>query len=128
MNLSTEEQLSQHAWKTRENADARKTKVGCALLGSDGKVYTGCNIEHDFCKSFHAEVVALMSMAKNNCKLFTHLLIVAEMKQFTPCGDCLDWIVKYGSREGSFIGFQSAPNAEVTWYILNTLTPFYPIK
>ena len=42
----TKEELIQMAWKARENAYCPYSKymVGAAVLGEDGKVYTGCNI------------------------------------------------------------------------------------
>ena len=128
MTRTLEQQLSALAWATRTNAVVRKTKVGCAIVGIDNKLYSGCNIEHDFCKSIHAEVCALSSMAKSGCKTFTYLLIVAEMTKFTPCGDCLDWLTMFGDKEQSFVGFQPTPEVEISWFQLNILTPHYPIK
>ena len=38
--------LSETAWKVRENAKVRgKTRVGCAAIGNDDIVYSGCNID-----------------------------------------------------------------------------------
>ena len=42
------ENLIDEARKVRENAYCNYSKfhVGCALLGEDGKIYTGCNVEN----------------------------------------------------------------------------------
>ena len=41
--------LASAAWVVRENAHViGPTKVGCAVLCTDGQIYTGCNVEHKY--------------------------------------------------------------------------------
>lgn len=126
---STAEQLSQLAWKARENAQARKTKVGCALLGMNGMVYYGCNIELDFCDGLHAEETTIAKMISTGCAKFDVLLLVAEMAHFTPCGRCMDWIMHAcESKQDTLIGFQNKRDGAITWATPQTLMPLYPTK
>ena len=129
MSPSIEKQLSVVAWQVREKEIAKKTKVGCALLACDGKIYAGCNIEHDFCKSMHAEEVAIIKMASSNMEIrkFNYLLVVAEKENFTPCGSCMDWIIQFSnSYTLTLIGYQNKPDSEVKWYTPMELMPHYP--
>jgi cytidine deaminase len=57
-------ELAQAAWSARENAYViGPTKVGCAVLATDGRIYSGCNVEHRFrSHDVHAEVNAITNM------------------------------------------------------------------
>lgn len=127
MSIKDETLLSKVAWEARENAIARKTKVGCAILASNNKVYFGCNIEHDFCMSIHAEKMAIANMLSTGRHSIQYLLLVAEMESFMPCGSCVDWILPF-STPVAWVGFQQTPVAEVNWKRVDTLMPHYPRK
>ena len=64
------EELARMAWEIRESAYViGPTKVGCAVLGVNGKVYSGCNVEHRFrSHDVHAEVNAITSMVAGGCR------------------------------------------------------------
>src|SRR3982751_3188940 len=96
------------AWTVRECAILiGQTKVGCAVLGVNGSVYGGCNIEQRFrSHDIHAEVNALGNMAAAGVKTCVAVLIVAERVKFTPCGACMDWIMQFGGPD-CIVAFQS---------------------
>src|SRR4051794_19531422 len=94
------EHMAQLAWTVRENAHllaGGKTKVGCVVLSSDGRLFQGVNIQHQFrSHDIHAEVAAIASMVSAGAKKAVAMVIVAERELFTPCGACLDWIMEFG--------------------------------
>lgn len=120
------EELAEAAWCVRERAFVfGKTKVGCALLADDGRIYVGCNVEHKFrCHDVHAEVNAISSMvAGGGCQIIA-IVIAAERDHFTPCGGCMDWIIQFGSN--SVVAFQGRPGSEMVQHSAHELMPFYP--
>lgn len=65
-------------------------KVGAALLGKSGRVYTGCNIENSsYSATVCAERVALFQAVSGGEKEFKALAIAANPgKKPWPCGVC----------------------------------------
>ena len=80
------------ALKTMENAYAPYSgfKVGAALLCSDKKVYTGCNIENSsYGASNCAERTAIFKAVSEGEREFEKIAIVSSSGDFTfPCGIC----------------------------------------
>ena len=128
--LKTDElsELTRRAWAVRANAHVLgTTKVGCALLASDGSVFVGCNVEHKFrSHDVHAEVNAISSMVAGGQRKIVALVVVAERERFTPCGACMDWIMQFGSDE-CVVGFQGTQGGNVTTYTAKELMPHYPM-
>jgi cytidine deaminase len=120
--------LASVAWVIRENAYVLgKTKVGCAILSDDGRIFGGCNAEHRFrCHDIHAEVNAISSMVAAGGRHIKAVLIVAERDRFTPCGGCMDWIMQFGS-ESTVVAFQAAQNGIFQKYTAGQLMPHYPV-
>lgn len=119
-------ELANTAWNAREHASSFNTKVGAAAEAEDGRVFSGCNVEHRFrSHDIHAEVNAIGSMVSGGSKRLRRLLVVAEREQFTPCGACMDWIFQFGGKECE-IGFQSSRNGKVEVFKAKELMPFYP--
>jgi cytidine deaminase len=118
--------LADSAWRVREHAAVvGKTRVGCALLADDGETYSGCNIEHPFrCHDIHAEVNAISSMVAGGGKRIIAIVIAAERDHFTPCGGCMDWIMRFGA--DSIVAFQGKPSGDIVQYSASQLMPFYP--
>lgn len=119
--------LSEKAWEVRENASIiGKTKVGSALLSSQGNIYVGCNVEQQFRNNdVHAEVNSITNMISNGEKKFIAILIVAERERFTPCGTCLDWIFQFGGGD-TLVAFQASKFADIVIYTARELMPYYP--
>ena len=64
--------------------------VGAALQTSDGKVFTGSNVESaSYGLTVCAERVAIWKALSEGDRDFTNLVIVADTEQLTPpCGTC----------------------------------------
>ena len=80
------------ALKAMENAYVPYSgfKVGAALLCSDKKVYTGCNIENSsYGASNCAERTAIFKAVSEGEREFEKIAIVSSSGDFTfPCGIC----------------------------------------
>ena len=118
--------LAEVAWNVREHAFViGPTRVGCAVLAGDGRVFSGCNIEHKFrSHDVHAEVNAITSMVAAGARQLIAVVVVAEREQFTPCGACMDWIMQFC--DDCLVAFQSGPNANFLTYSARELMPHYP--
>lgn len=82
--------LLDFAEKARENAYAPYSnyKVGAAVLGADGQVYTGCNVENaSYGLSICAERSAIFAMVNAGCTKALEIAVVTE-DGGTPCGAC----------------------------------------
>ena len=80
--------------------------VGAALLASDGRVFTGCNIENAALGStMCAERTALYKAVSEGAHSFTRIAIAASGSAPYPCGACRQAL------------FEFAPELEVlvTW-------------
>jgi cytidine deaminase len=122
------ERLRAAAWRVRENSYViGPTKVGCAVLGTDGSVYVGCNVEHRFrSHDVHAEVNAITTMVSAGCRSLTAVFIAAERDRFTPCGACMDWIMQFADGGDCAVLAQRTPQADIQSYTANQLMPLYP--
>lgn len=120
-------ELASRAWAARENASViGRTKVGCALLSTNGNCVVGCNVEHQFrCHDVHAEINAITTMIANGERRFSLIVIVAERDRFTPCGGCMDWIMQFGGSECTIV-FQGIRDGDFQIHSARELMPFYP--
>ena len=113
----TPELLIEEAKKAMEKAYAPYSgyKVGAALLGADGRVYTGCNIENAaFSPTICAERTAFAKAVSEGCQAFTAIAVCGGKDGkitglFPPCGVCRqvmrefcreDFAVYLADREG----------------------------
>lgn len=119
--------LAHAAWECRERAHVLgNTKVGTAVMSSDGYIFTGCNVEHRFrCHDVHAEVNAITSMVAAGKTELVAIVIAAEKKFFTPCGSCMDWIFQFGG-PSCIVGYQSKEGREIKIFRARDLMPYYP--
>ena len=63
--------------------------VGAALLGMDGKVYTGCNVENAaYGNTLCAERTALCKAVSEGMRSFTAIAIASRGSAPFPCGAC----------------------------------------
>ncbi|MCI0627751.1 MAG: cytidine deaminase [Acidobacteria bacterium] len=80
------------ARRAREQARAKysRFKVGSALLCSDGRVFTGCNIESSsYGLTICSERVALFKALSEGASSFSRIVVVADTDELTsPCGAC----------------------------------------
>lgn len=123
---SVEQRLSTQAWMARNNAIVNgSTKVGAAVITQDGWIFKGCNVGSNFRNDIHAEVSAISALVGQGFKTFTAILVVAERERFTPCGACMDWIMKLGGPD-TLVGFQHELYGHIEWLTARELMPHYP--
>lgn len=92
----TDKELLQKAIEAREKSYSPYSgyKVGAALLGKDGKLFLGCNIENaSYTPTICAERVAFFKAVSEGTTEFSKIAIVGgkgnELSPFcTPCGVC----------------------------------------
>lgn len=91
------------AARKKAYAPYSKFKVGAALETSNGKVYTGCNVENSsYGLTLCAERVALFKAVSEGVSKFKRIAIVADTKNpCPPCGMCRQALYEF------------APNLEV---------------
>lgn len=71
-------------------------RVGAALVGKSGKVYTGCNIEASTSMGICAERVALFKALSEGERDFTTLIICTASGEYcSPCGACRQVLHEY---------------------------------
>ena len=89
---NTDQTLIDAARQARGRARAKYSifKVGSALLCSDGRVFTGCNIESSsYGLTICSERVALFKALSEGADTFVRIVVVADTDELTtPCGAC----------------------------------------
>ena len=71
-------------------------RVGAALLTTDGKTFTGCNVENaSYGLSICAERTAICKAVSEGHKKF-RAIAVAASPLASPCGACRQFIVEFG--------------------------------
>jgi cytidine deaminase len=88
----SDEDLIQRAREAQQHAYApySQFRVGAALLTTDAKVYTGCNVENaSFGATNCAERTAVFCAICDGSRHFTKIVIVADSDEpVMPCGIC----------------------------------------
>ena len=73
-----------------------KFKVGAALLGKDGKVYTGVNVENSsFGGTICAERTAFTKAISEGCMEFESIAVVSSEGESWPCGICRQFMKEF---------------------------------
>ena len=75
-----------------------KFKVGAAILTSEGRIFSGCNIENaSFGLTICAERVAVSKAISEGFKKFEVIAIIADtLRPCYPCGACRQVILEFG--------------------------------
>lgn len=86
------DRLLEAAIRARENAHApfSKFRVGAAVEDTDGRIFTGCNVENaTYGLTVCAERVAIFKAISEGARKFRRVAIVADTETLTPpCGAC----------------------------------------
>lgn len=74
--------------------------VGAAILSANNEFYVGCNVENiSYPCGTCAEAGAIASMIAGGATQIAEIMIVADSEDIVPCGNCLQKIAEFGSRE-----------------------------
>lgn len=112
--------LADAARTARHNAYApySKFKVGAAVLGADGRIYTGCNIENvSYGLTMCAERTAIFNMVSQGCTKFVAIAVAAGEKpaDSAPCGACRQVMCQFAdSLSGTKVVMCGATEGEIT--------------
>jgi cytidine deaminase len=110
------EKLIEAATKAKEKAYAPYSnfRVGAALL-SDGKIYSGFNIENaSYSLTICAERVAAVNAIVDGSKGFEKIAVASDGKDFiVPCGACLQFLAEF-SKDMEVILINAKGDAKVT--------------
>ncbi|MBS3735943.1 MAG: cytidine deaminase [Candidatus Bipolaricaulota bacterium] len=96
--MTDTKKLVQKAIKARENSYSPYSNypVGAALLGADGDIYTGTNVENGVNGlSICAERVALFKAVSEGTREFERLAVVCEDEYCKPCGACRQTLIEH---------------------------------
>lgn len=70
-------------------------RVGAAVLGADGGIYVGCNVENvSYGATLCAERAAVLRMVADGCQEIRGVA-VATQDGGTPCGACLQVLAEF---------------------------------
>lgn len=93
--------LAEAALIARKNAHApfSNFQVGAALEGTDGTIYTGCNIENaTYGLTICAERVAIFKAMSEGAREFRRIAVAADTDVLTPpCGACRQLLWEFGN-------------------------------
>lgn len=96
--------LARQAYKN-SYAPYSRVKVGAALHCSNGKLFTGCNVENaSYGLSMCAERVAVYNAIAAGQKNFNKIAIISnQRREFSPCGACRQVLAEF------------SPNITIIW-------------
>jgi cytidine deaminase len=103
----SDRELVGRAWAASHHARAPHSqfKVGAAALTSDGRIFTGCNIEVSvYGLTICAERVAVFKAISEGARQILKVAIVADSEKVAPpCGACRQVIWEFGTEQTQVI-------------------------
>jgi len=97
------EKLVACAYEAKKNSYAPYSgfHVGAALLGADGRIYTGCNIENAaFTPTNCAERTAVFRAVSEGQTSFLAVAVAGDRKEYlAPCGVCRQVLTEFCDAE-----------------------------
>lgn len=85
----------------KAHAPYSKYQVGAAILGDDGTIYAGCNVENAaYPEGWCAETSAIGAMVLGGARKIREIAVIgAGAELTTPCGGCRQRIAEFGTAE-----------------------------
>jgi len=85
----------------KAHAPYSRFRVGAAILTSDGRTYSGCNIENaSYPEGWCAETTAIGHMIMDGGGRVDEVAVVCEkMPGITPCGGCRQRLAEFGNAQ-----------------------------
>ncbi|NMH58560.1 cytidine deaminase [Alteromonas ponticola] len=118
--------LKNHALIAQKNAHAPYSnfKVGAAILGQDGQIYSGCNVENvAYPLGQCAEATAIGTMVSNSCTKIDKIVIVSPNDQLCfPCGGCRQKIAEFADKDTEIVMIDQTNEQKTV--LLSELLPF----
>ena len=99
--------------------------VGAAVMGENGTVYTGCNVENaSYGMTVCAERVALFKMISEGCRKFTAIAVATadDGTDGVPCLACRQVMSEFRA-EGEVPVYDCDPSGRVFRHTLDELAP-----
>lgn len=113
--MGSKQRLIAAAMKARLRAVApySKFRVGAALRGKSGKIYSGANVESaSYGLTCCAERIALFKALTEGEKKFSAMAVVAAMGNGAmPCGACRQLLAEYASDAKIYVADSRRPGA-----------------
>lgn len=104
---ASDDELVERAKQARLAAHAPYSnfEVGAAILATDGRIFTGCNIENStYGLTMCAERVAIFKAVSEGATEFLKVAIVADHASITPpCGCCRQMIWEFATDDTEVI-------------------------
>jgi cytidine deaminase len=116
-----------HAARSRAYAPYSRFRVGAALLASDGRIFSGCNVENSsYPAGICAERAALANAVVAGMREFAAIVVSTEASEPTPpCGICRQVLVEFAPN--LTIVSVTAGGASLRWSLHDLLpAPFTP--
>jgi len=120
----TDEQILKKAISAAQRAYAPYSKfsVGAALVGKDGRIFEGCNVENiSFGLTICAERNAVFAAVAAGCREFSKIVIAADTEvPASPCGACRQVLAEFNPEMEVVLGTFSGKTLS---YRLSQLLP-----
>jgi cytidine deaminase len=99
-----------------------KVEVGAAILTSDGRMFSGCNVENSsYGLSICAERTAAVKAVSSGAKSFEAVAVVSNLEGLTyPCGACRQFLSEFGN---DIVVIVAAKGGKVMRHSLGELLP-----
>lgn len=99
-------------------------RVGAALLTSDGRVFTGCNVENgSYGAAICAERTAAVKAVSEGAVVFSAIAVVNSKGGLTyPCGICRQFLSEFADEDFRII--LKDDDGKIVSYTMKELMPF----
>ena len=129
MTKRTQSRMLRAARAAAKNAYApfSKFKVGAAVLTTDGRIFSGCNIENSsYGLTMCAERMAIFKAVSAGEREISAVLVYADTAKLTPpCGACLQVISEFSENPEIVL---ANGRATKTYHLLHLLPHAFKLK